>query len=60
MYRVNYGTGHVSGDIHNRKSAETFLATAQEDCPGAWLEKYEAGTADEPGEWETVHIRGGK
>lgn len=46
-YRVNYGNGQVWEVPGGRKACE---AEAKAN-PGAWVQFYEPGTADCPGEW---------
>lgn len=51
MYRVNYGQGQVSVSFSRLNDARRCLRMARPDCPGAFIERYESGSADDPGAW---------
>ena len=52
-YRVNFGNGQVSNTYDTKREACEVLWIADEQGAYAWLQKYEAGSADCPGEWVT-------
>jgi hypothetical protein len=54
MYRVNYGQGQVSVSFDRFSDAQRCLRLARPDDPGAFIECYEAGSADDPGDWFRV------
>lgn len=51
-YRINYGNGQVSSTFASRKAV--WEAYDRNGEAFAWVQKYEPGTADEPGEWFTA------
>lgn len=54
-YRVNYGTGHIA-PCESKRAAIALLKSGL--CGAkAWLERYEGGTADDPGMWVKVRVK---
>lgn len=51
MYRVNYGNGQVSRDFDTRQEAEAHIASMDQYRDFAFVQRYETGSADEPGDW---------
>lgn len=50
MWRINYGQGQVDA-VASKKAGVAALRL----CDGyAYLQRYETGTADDPGMWVTV------
>jgi hypothetical protein len=52
-YRINYGNGQVS-DLYNSYDAAraSLRAVASNDGSDAYrIQRYDAGTADDPGDW---------
>lgn len=56
MYRINYGNGQVSGTYTSLKAAVAELRSDPYRTL-MWIERYDAGYADEPGDWFTT-VRG--
>lgn len=54
MYRVNYGNGQVSNTFEKRAEALQHLRDSLRDNGYAFLQRYEAGSADDPGDWFKV------
>lgn len=52
-YRVNYGNGQVSRTYTSLAEAARDLESARFDGSHAKLQRYEAGSADDPGMWVT-------
>lgn len=50
MYRINYGNGQVSGTYTSLKAAVAELRTDPYRA-SIWIERYDAGSADDPGDW---------
>lgn len=50
MYRINLGNGQVWTPVGTHSLA-TLRAMAKRLTGSAFVERYEVGSADEPGEW---------
>lgn len=57
-YRINYGSGEVSGTYETYAEARRHLARCAspgcplaDEAPNYRIERYDAGSADSPGEW---------
>lgn len=57
MYRINYGNGQVSETFRDLRAAMRALR-AESGSVGhpACIERYEPGTADDPGDWFPIGI----
>lgn len=58
-YRVNYGNGQVGPVVPERTTAERLANMERETNRGAYapfvfVQRYEVGSADAPGEWVRV------
>lgn len=52
-FRVNYGNGQVSKVFRRRSAALDELADALKSSPGAFVQFWDHGSADAPGDWFT-------
>jgi hypothetical protein len=50
-YRILWGNGQVAWEGNSLKAAKSELANVQRESPGAFLQFYEPGSADAPGDW---------
>lgn len=53
MWRINYGNGQVDA-VSSKREGMTFLRTCDEYTV---LQRYESGSADDPGMWVTAARR---
>jgi len=55
-YRINYANGQVSGTYSSYEAVKRALL-AERSFPWAksfWIQRYDAGTADDPGDWVRI------
>ena len=61
-YRINYGNGQVSETMTDPTVARREYARTRAELYGEYarLQRYEVGSADEPGDWFTMRTRDSK
>lgn len=56
-YRVNFNQGQIQRVASKAEGIRYLNEIVKVDCPTAFLERYEAGSADDPGEWVRVKVK---